>query len=134
MRPVLARESEEQMPPPNQRDEPAGSGDRLTTEGNLGNGHAGNADRSYRTDIDGIRSLAILSVALFHAGVPGLAGGFTGVDVFFVLSGYLIGGHIFGELQAHRFSYLRFYQRRAKRILPAFYMVLEFILLGSLVL
>jgi len=106
----------------------------LTTEGNLGNGHAGNADRSYRTDIDGIRSLAILSVALFHAGVPGLAGGFTGVDVFFVLSGYLIGGHIFGELQAHRFSYLRFYQRRAKRILPAFYMVLGFILLGSLVL
>jgi len=106
----------------------------LATNSNPANGAAGNADRAYRTDIDGIRSLAILSVVLFHAGAPGLSGGFTGVDVFFVLSGYLIGGHIFGELQAGRFSYLRFYQRRAKRILPAFYVVLAFILAGTLVL
>ncbi|HEY9128122.1 MAG TPA: acyltransferase family protein [Acidobacteriaceae bacterium] len=94
-------------------------------------GKTGNADRAYRTDIDGIRSLAILSVVLFHAGIPGLSGGFTGVDVFFVLSGYLIGGHIFSELQSGRFSYLRFYQRRAKRILPAFYAVLAFILISA---
>lgn len=89
------------------------------------------AERAYRTDIDGIRSLAILSVVLFHAGISGLSGGFTGVDVFFVLSGYLIGGHIFGELLSGRFSYLRFYQRRAKRILPAFYVVLAFVLVAA---
>ena len=88
-------------------------------------------DRGYRTDIDGIRSLAILSVVLFHAGISGLSGGFTGVDVFFVLSGYLIGGHIFGELLGGRFSYARFYQRRAKRILPAFYAVLVFTLVAA---
>ena len=91
-------------------------------------------DRSYRPDIDGIRALAILSVVLYHANVPLLTGGFTGVDVFFVLSGYLIGGHIFSELQADRFSYLRFYQRRAKRILPAFYVVLAFVIAGIVLL
>ena len=94
------------------------------------------ADRAtlYRPDIDGLRALAILSVALAHAGVPALAGGFTGVDIFFVISGYLIGGHIHTELRAGSFSFLRFYQRRARRILPAFFAVLAFILLASLVL
>jgi peptidoglycan/LPS O-acetylase OafA/YrhL len=91
-------------------------------------------ERSYRTDIDGIRSLAILSVVLYHAGVPGLTGGLTGVDIFFVISGYLIGGHIFSELHADRFSYLRFYQRRAKRILPAFFAVMIFTLVGVLLM
>jgi peptidoglycan/LPS O-acetylase OafA/YrhL len=90
--------------------------------------------RLYRADIDGIRAIAILSVALYHAGVPMVSGGFTGVDIFFVISGYLIGGHIFSEVRTNSFSYLRFYQRRAKRILPAFYAVLAFILLVSLVL
>ena len=79
---------------------------------------------TYRPDIDGIRALAILSVVLYHAGVPLLTGGFTGVDIFFVISGYLIGGHIFSEIRQGRFSFARFYQRRAKRILPAFYVVL----------
>ena len=91
-------------------------------------------ERSYRSDIDGIRSLAILSVVLYHAGVPGLTGGLTGVDIFFVLSGYLIGGHIFSELHSDRFSYLRFYQRRAKRILPAFFAVMIFTLAGVLLM
>jgi len=91
-------------------------------------------DRAYRPDIDGIRAIAILSVALYHAGVPWMTGGFTGVDIFFVISGYLIGGHIFSELSAGSFSYLQFYKRRAKRILPAFYAVLAFILLASLIL
>ena len=91
-------------------------------------------DRSYRPDIDGLRALAILSVVLYHAGVPGITGGFTGVDIFFVLSGYLIGGNIHSELRAGNFSYLRFYRRRAKRILPAFFAVLAFILLVSLIL
>ncbi|MGB6691001.1 MAG: acyltransferase family protein [Terracidiphilus sp.] len=90
--------------------------------------------RSYRPDIDGLRAIAILSVVLDHARVPFLAGGFTGVDIFFVISGYLIGGHIYAELRAGSFSYLRFYQRRAKRILPAFFVVLIFSLIAALIL
>ena len=90
-------------------------------------------DRSYRPDIDGIRAIAILSVVLYHSKVPFFTGGFTGVDIFFVISGYLIGGHIFSELSAGTFSFLRFYQRRTKRILPAFYVVLVFIVLAGLI-
>jgi peptidoglycan/LPS O-acetylase OafA/YrhL len=90
--------------------------------------------KSYRPDIDGLRAIAILSVVLCHANVPGITGGFTGVDIFFVISGYLIGGHIYSEVCAGNFSYLRFYQRRAKRILPAFFAVMVFTLLAALVL
>jgi peptidoglycan/LPS O-acetylase OafA/YrhL len=92
------------------------------------------SEKSYRPDIDGLRAIAVLSVVLFHAGVPRFTGGFTGVDIFFVISGYLIGGHIFSELRSGTFSYLRFYQRRAKRILPACYTVFLFTILASLVL
>jgi peptidoglycan/LPS O-acetylase OafA/YrhL len=95
---------------------------------------SGELDRSYRPDIDGLRALAILSVVFYHAGVPGVRGGFTGVDIFFVISGYLIGGHIYSELRTGCFSYLSFYWRRAKRILPAYFAVLAFILLAALVL
>lgn len=91
-------------------------------------------DRTYRPDIDGIRAIAIISVVCYHAGVPWLHGGFTGVDIFFVISGYLIGGHIFAELLSGSFSFLQFYRRRAKRILPAFYVVLAFAILAALVL
>jgi peptidoglycan/LPS O-acetylase OafA/YrhL len=90
--------------------------------------------RAYRTDIDGLRAIAILSVVLYHAGFEGLPGGFAGVDIFFVISGYLIGGHIFSELRTGRFSYLNFYKRRARRILPAFYAVLLFTIAASLIL
>jgi len=94
----------------------------------------GEPERAYRPDIDGLRALAILSVVLYHAGVRGVTGGFTGVDIFFVISGYLIGGHIYAELSAGCFSYLSFYRRRAKRILPAYFAVLAFILLAALLL
>lgn len=89
---------------------------------------------TYRPDIDGIRAIAILSVVLYHAGIGALPGGFTGVDIFFVVSGYLIGGHIFSEIRQGRFSFARFYQRRVRRILPAFYVVLCFTFVFGLVL
>ncbi len=92
------------------------------------------AVRTYRADIDGLRAVAILSVVFYHGGISWLPGGFTGVDVFFVISGYLIGGHIYAELRVGTFSFLRFYQRRAKRILPALFGVMTFTLLAALVL
>ncbi len=78
----------------------------------------------YRPEIDGIRAIAVLSVILFHAGFPGFSGGFVGVDVFFVISGYLITGILLRELEAGSFSILTFYERRMRRILPALFLVL----------
>ncbi|HEX4203109.1 MAG TPA: acyltransferase family protein [Ktedonobacteraceae bacterium] len=98
------------------------------------NGAFQRTPETYRSDIDGLRAVAITSVVLYHAGVPFLTGGFTGVDVFFVISGYLIGGHIFAELRARKFSFLSFYRRRAKRILPAFYLVMSFTLVEAMLL
>ncbi len=92
------------------------------------------ADPSYRPDIDGLRALAILSVVLYHGGLFRIGGGFTGVNIFFVISGYLIGGHIYSEILAGSFSFANFYQRRARRILPAFFAVLAFVLAAGLIL
>ena len=74
---------------------------------------------AYRREIDGLRALAVLPVLLFHAGIPGFTGGFAGVDVFFVISGYLITGLIVAELGSGGFSLAAFYERRARRLLPA---------------
>jgi len=79
---------------------------------------------TYRPEIDGLRAIAVLSVCLFHAGVPSVSGGFVGVDVFFVISGYLITGIIQSSLLAGTFSIADFYARRARRILPALFVVL----------
>ena len=76
--------------------------------------------KGYRWDIQGMRAIAVVLVMLAHAGVPGLGGGYVGVDVFFVISGFLITGLLLEDGKAHhRISFTRFYARRAKRILPA---------------
>lgn len=78
----------------------------------------------YRREIDGLRALAVIPVILFHAGFASFSGGFVGVDVFFVISGYLITTIIVTELAAGRFTLLEFYERRARRILPALFLVM----------
>ncbi|MEL6764342.1 MAG: acyltransferase [Cyanobacteria bacterium J06607_6] len=78
----------------------------------------------YRPDIDGLRTIAVLPVVLYHAGVAGFTGGFVGVDIFFVISGFLITTIIYQELEEGRFSLVRFYERRARRILPALFAVI----------
>jgi peptidoglycan/LPS O-acetylase OafA/YrhL len=85
---------------------------------------------AYRPDIDGLRAIAVLSVVGFHAFPNWIRGGFVGVDVFFVISGFLISNIILGELAEDRFSFRRFYARRVKRIFPALLLVLT----GCLVL
>ena len=77
----------------------------------------------YRADIDGLRALAVVPVLLYHAGVPGFPGGFVGVDIFFVISGYLICGMIDGDLREGSFSLSNFYKRRMLRILPALFVM-----------
>jgi peptidoglycan/LPS O-acetylase OafA/YrhL len=73
----------------------------------------------YRADIDGLRAIAAIAVLLHHVGAEALPGGYVGVDIFFVISGYLITGHIAQQLQSGAFSILGFYQRRINRIIPA---------------
>lgn len=79
---------------------------------------------AYRPEIDGLRALAVVSVFLFHLESTWLPGGFIGVDIFFVISGYLITTIIAKELAATEFSFARFYARRAKRIFPALFVML----------
>lgn len=76
-------------------------------------------DAGYRADIDGLRAIAVVSVLIFHGLQPALPGGYVGVDVFFVISGYVIALSLKRDLDAGRFSLWRFYERRARRILPA---------------
>lgn len=78
----------------------------------------------YRAEIDGLRAFAVLSVVIYHAFPARLTGGFTGVDVFFVISGYLITAQIFTNLDEGKFSFLDFFQRRIRRIFPALILVM----------
>src|SRR5262245_25723406 len=77
----------------------------------------------YKPFVDGLRAIAILAVVVGHLELPGASGGFVGVDVFFVISGYLIINQIAADIRAGRFSVLDFWARRALRILPAFLLV-----------
>ena len=83
----------------------------------------------YRADIDGLRAIAVLVVIFFHAGIPGVSGGFVGVDIFFVISGFLITSIIVNEIESDKFSISRFYERRIRRIFPALFSVIAFTLI-----
>lgn len=88
-----------------------------------------------RRDIDGLRALAVIPVVLFHFGFSAFSGGFVGVDVFFVISGFLITSILFREIGAQRFSFIDFWARRARRIIPALsVMMLATLVLGWLLL
>src|SRR5580658_4736504 len=84
----------------------------------------GSLPQALRPDIEGLRALAVLAVIITHVTPKQLSGGFTGVDIFFVISGYLIGRHLLEDIQAGRLSILRFYAARARRIFPALALVL----------
>ena len=79
----------------------------------------------YRREVDGLRALAVIPVMLYHAGFKLFGGGFVGVDVFFVISGYLITHNILSEKESGTFSLINFYERRARRILPALFFVMS---------
>ena len=93
-------------------------------------------NNEYRADIDGLRAIAIVTVVAFHVGIPGFSGGFIGVDIFFVISGFLITKLLCHELSERRtIDLLAFFARRARRLLPAFFLVAAMtLLLGFLLL
>lgn len=95
-----------------------GSGDSSNARVMSGHGIA------YRREIDGLRAVAVATVVLFHAGFESFSGGYIGVDVFFVISGYLITSIIISDLASDRFSLGNFYERRVRRILPALFFVM----------
>ena len=87
--------------------------------------HAPNTALTYRPDIDGLRAFAVIAVVTYHAFPALLPGGFVGVDVFFVISGFLISSILYSNLEAGRFSMLDFYGRRIRRIFPALILVMS---------
>ena len=82
-----------------------------------------NFSLTYRSEIDGLRAFAVIPVIFFHAGFKLFGGGFVGVDIFFVISGYLITSIILSEMENGKFSLINFYERRVRRILPALFFV-----------
>jgi peptidoglycan/LPS O-acetylase OafA/YrhL len=95
---------------------------------NLNISNKSNLKEKYRTDIDGLRAIAVLLVVGFHVSPNWIKNGFVGVDIFFVISGYLISSNIVGNLANKNFNFIDFYSRRARRIFPALGVVLVFCL------
>lgn len=89
----------------------------MSEQSNLSIGHS----TKYRKDIDGLRAIAVLSVVIFHINAAWLPGGYLGVDIFFVISGYLITSILYKEISEGSFSFASFYTKRIKRILPVFF-------------
>ena len=89
--------------------------------------------QGYREDIDWLRAIAVLAVVAFHFEVPGIWGGYVGVDIFFVISGYLITGIVAAETCSGKFSFASFYERRIRRLLPALYTMVALTTLPSFV-
>jgi len=85
----------------------------------------------YREDIDGLRAIAVLAVVFYHAGLKYFSGGYVGVDVFFVISGFLITGIIAREIRENKFTLAGFYERRVRRIYPAVFALIAFVLAAS---
>lgn len=85
----------------------------------------------YREDIDGLRAIAVLAVVFYHAGLKYFSGGYVGVDVFFVISGFLITGIIVREIREGKFTIAGFYERRIRRIYPAVFALIAFVLIAS---
>ena len=82
--------------------------------------HSKSSSEGFRKDIQGLRAIAVVAVLLYHAGVPAVAGGYVGVDIFFVISGFLITTHLLSQLERHgRIRFASFYAKRIRRILPA---------------
>jgi peptidoglycan/LPS O-acetylase OafA/YrhL len=90
--------------------------------------------RIVRLDIQGLRAIAVLAVVLYHAAPHALSGGFAGVDIFFVISGYLIAGILLSEMEQGKFSLLGFYERRVRRLFPALFVMLAVVLAAGAVL
>ena len=88
--------------------------------------------RGYREDIDWLRAIAVMAVIAFHFEVTGVYGGFVGVDIFFVISGYLIAGGIRAEVERNSFSFLRFYELRLRRLFPALFVMIAATAIPSL--
>ena len=88
-------------------------------------------DSGYREDIDGLRALAVLAVIGFHFEAPRMFGGFVGVDMFFVISGFLITGIIQREMREGAFSFAGFYERRLRRLLPPLYLMIALMAIPS---
>ncbi len=97
-------------------------------------GSSSNRKISYRSDIDGLRAIAVLSVIAFHIAPAKFRGGFVGVDIFFVISGFLISSIIYKELESGRFSIVEFYVRRIRRIYPALFLVLSCVCVAGWIL
>ncbi len=89
---------------------------------------------TYRKDIDGLRAISVLAVVFNHAGIGLFSGGYVGVDIFFVISGYLITSIILREILSNDFSIIRFYERRIRRILPALFVMITFTVVASAVM